>query len=62
MARVVRLIIYESDDKEKLTKQIEKSLSLGVHNLAVKITIHELSTPKANEVIRIHEYGQKLLK
>ena len=38
MARITRLIIYESDD-DALTKQIEKSLPEGVHDLDVKITV-----------------------
>ncbi len=42
MARVSRLIIYDSDDEEALKEQIEKSLPEGVHEKAVKITIIDI--------------------
>lgn len=53
MARVSRLIIYDSDDEDKLTKQIEKSLPEGIYHLAVKITVITLpDEPELNNVVK----------
>lgn len=39
MARISRLIIYDSDDDDALAKQIKKSLPEGVYEKEVKIIV-----------------------
>lgn len=60
MARISRLIIYDSDDEDTLTKQVEKSLPQGTHYLNVKITVVDLpETSELSEFIeRITEINE----
>lgn len=52
MSRIARLVVYESDSDDAIKKQLDKSLLEGIHQLAVKITIINLSdTPALNDLL-----------
>lgn len=57
--RVIRVIMYESDDQAKLDRQLEKSLQDGQYDLATRITVGTVPDP---DVLGIADVLEVFLK
>lgn len=60
--RVIRVIMYESDDQARLDRQLEKSLQDGQYDLATRITVGTVGNDRVTMVGSRLDLYARLLK